>query len=80
MIGMNYDSGESHDYGTDVPSTTTFNNKSTFNYYPLTIETPTEDQHAATKKYVDDSVSSISTDSLIDGENILILNGGSATE
>ena len=41
---------------------------------------PTENLHAATKKYVDDSVSSISTDSLIDGENILILNGGSATE
>ena len=59
MLGMKYDSGESHDYGTDVPSTTTFNNKSTFNYYPLTVETPTEDQHAATKKYVDDSVSSI---------------------
>ena len=34
----------------------------------------------AVKTYVDDSVSSISTDSLIDGENILILNGGSATE
>ena len=33
-----------------------------------------------TKKYVDDSVSSISTDSLTDGQNILILNGGSATE
>lgn len=41
---------------------------------------PTTDLQAATKKYVDDSVSSISTDSLIDGENILILNGGSATE
>ena len=41
---------------------------------------PTADLQAATKKYVDDSVSSISTDSLIDGENILILNGGSATE
>ena len=41
---------------------------------------PTENLHAATKKYVDDRVSSISTDSLIDGENILILNGGSATE
>lgn len=34
----------------------------------------------AVKTYVDDSVSSISTDSLIDGETILILNGGSATE
>lgn len=41
---------------------------------------PTENLHAATKKYVDDRVSSISTDSLTDGENILILNGGSATE
>ena len=35
---------------------------------------------SAVKTYVDDSVSSISTDSLTDGENILILNGGSATE
>ena len=34
----------------------------------------------AVKTYVGDSVSSISTDSLTDGENILILNGGSATE
>ena len=46
----------------------------------VTNDTTTVPTTSAVKTYVDDSVSSISTDSLIDGENILILNGGSATE
>lgn len=41
---------------------------------------PTTDLNAATKKYVDDSVSSITVDSLTNGTKTLILNGGSATE
>lgn len=43
-------------------------------------DAPTSDLHAATKKYVDDSILSISVDSLTNGENILILNGGNAIE
>ena len=68
---------------TDTPDTTFLDlnaNNINLNASVTLSKAPMSDMHAVTKKYVDDSVSSISTDSLTDGQNILILNGGSATE
>lgn len=72
--------GGSIDFITYNPAPNVYIPKINLNGAVTLAQAPTDNMHAATKKYVDDSVSSISTDSLIDGENILILNGGSATE
>lgn len=83
MMGMYYDSGEDHQYSTSINPTTTFNTETSFRY-PVTVETPTEDQHAATKKYVDDLVDGYelkgNINSRTDVEDLYVYNPPFVTE